>query len=423
MDHKYFQSRLSAFVDGELPADEQALVGEHLEQCEDCQRRYEKLWLLGDLTDRASELADTDYWEASAQRIEEKLGASDVPVTDLSEARTKSRSSFWWKLPAIAASIVVVGYIGLHESDILKDDLMIPPSESATPILPDNMSDTDQIEETLAIPTQDKSVAVPVDSERHVVNALESQPAIIKDVEFESDVSKVRLSHDEPIAGSIDEVSRNLAEPVKPELSEFVEEAVASPTPAKSKTRAKVSASAIRDADVVDRYVTRADKKSADYRDSQEPVVTKPVLVPSPVATDSAGWADDASFADVETQAALDQAFELDVWRHQRDSLVALIAELDTTDTARQNKQPRAVQGFSKSAPENIGRATEAVVARTSLSQARTDLVEVWCRICQASENEAEVVEGIGFLKGVASNKGSVCRKKAAACLELIDRQ
>ena len=119
----------------------------------------------------------------------------------------------------------------------------------------------------------------------------------------------------------------------------------------------------------------------------------------------------------------MDQAFELDVWRHQRDSLVALIAELDTTDTARQKKQPRAVQGFSKSAPENIGRATEAVVARTSLSQARTDLVEVWCRICQASENEAEVAEGIGFLKGVASNKRSVCRKKAAACLELIDRQ
>ena len=423
MNHKYFQSRISAFVDGELPADEQALVAEHLEQCQDCQRRLDELWRLEELTDRASELADTDYWEASAQRIEANLDRSATPVTDLSEARTKSRSSFWWKLPAIAASIVVVGYIGLHESDIFKDDLMILPSESATPILPDSMSDTGQIEETLAIPTKIKSVAVPIDSERHVVNALESQPAIIEDAEFESDVSKARLSHDEPIAGSIDEVSQSSVEPVKQELSEFVEET--QPALVEPKTRAKVSASVTEDKDVPDDYDTRADKKDDNYRDKDSQVMSQSVSLSPAVIADRTKSVENASIEDVddETQAALDQAFELDVWRHQRDSLVALIAELDTADTARQKKRSRAVPGFSTSAPENRGRAAEAVVAHTSLLQARTDLVEVWCRICQTSENEAEVTEGIGFLKGVASNKRSACRKKAAACLELIDRQ
>ncbi|RME18852.1 MAG: zf-HC2 domain-containing protein [Candidatus Zixiibacteriota bacterium] len=96
-------------MDHGLPVDEQRMIEEHLQACDECRDLLARLKKLDALVETHSGLGETEYWEQLASRIDRRLQAAGeekiVPV----EA---GRSVFTWKLIATAASIVLVAVIG-----------------------------------------------------------------------------------------------------------------------------------------------------------------------------------------------------------------------------------------------------------------------------------------------------------------------
>lgn len=450
MDHSYFHSRLSALADGELSADERAQVEEHVKQCQDCRQRLDQLRQLEELTERESSLADSDYWETAAQRIEANLEASVTPVTDITEPRAKAKSSFWWKLPAIAASILVVGYVGLHESDILQDDIMVPPSDQSpteSRAIEEPEADTsekaaavtpEQTDAGLTTPVEDHEVETDATELNEVMSPpstdREDVPTALGDDYRPHIVTEERSGRPTPEPES--ESRRNTYVPAVPAEVAPPEPTVESESlPLRSKTKTQVSVSSGGQRDVLDRYNTPA-KKADDNLESKEPVATKleaaptppPPPVPAPPAppapaqsnykTNRVGF---DGFQGIASLAAPDEVFVLNDLRRQRDSLTALIAELEV-DPASLKGLTDTAHGLVTYMDDNRRRKSGASVDRTTLTQARIDLVGVWCRICLDSEDENEVAQGVDFLRKVEDER-LAGREEAATCLDAIERQ
>ena len=133
MDHEYYRDRVSAYVDGALPAYEQMAIEEHIAQCAECRALLEKLRKLEAMVQETSVLGESDYWEKQAQKIEARLGLAQTEVTRISPAR--SWRGLGWKLTAAAASIVVVGVIGFYSWESIREKTDRPPAQMA-PSLP-----------------------------------------------------------------------------------------------------------------------------------------------------------------------------------------------------------------------------------------------------------------------------------------------
>ena len=142
MDHGYFIDRISGYLDGELPDYEQEAVREHLAQCSECRTIYERLRQVDGLVEQHAELSDGDYWEQQAQEIEARLGFAGEP--DVVDVPVKRWSGLGWKLTAAAASIAILVFIGINQTDIFNQAEDISPvrntrpSDPATSIVPDS---------------------------------------------------------------------------------------------------------------------------------------------------------------------------------------------------------------------------------------------------------------------------------------------
>jgi len=119
MDHSYFRDKVSAFFDKGLPAEEMFMMAEHISECPECQKLLAEYERLDKLTADSRDLADDDYWERSARKIEQRLGFSELetPVTSITPQRR--RSALGWKLIGAAASVAVLTIIGIHQTEIL----------------------------------------------------------------------------------------------------------------------------------------------------------------------------------------------------------------------------------------------------------------------------------------------------------------
>ena len=116
MDHGYFQDRLSAYHDRSLTPEEMRMLEEHVAACAECRAQLERLAKLDRLIDEKADLAESDYWETSAQKIEQRLGfKEESKVTTI----RRSWAGLSWKLAAAAASVAALTFIALHEGDIL----------------------------------------------------------------------------------------------------------------------------------------------------------------------------------------------------------------------------------------------------------------------------------------------------------------
>jgi hypothetical protein len=125
MEHSYFQDRLSAYHDNELPLQEKVVVEEHVRGCAECQVLMEEYAKLDQLVIEHGQLADTDYWEKAAQRIDRAIAAGGH--TEIDHALAKRRKGgLSWKLLAAAASVVIVGYIGINKDKFLSPDKQTP---------------------------------------------------------------------------------------------------------------------------------------------------------------------------------------------------------------------------------------------------------------------------------------------------------
>ncbi|HUV31647.1 MAG TPA: zf-HC2 domain-containing protein [Acidobacteriota bacterium] len=124
MNHEYFEDRISAYLDHGLPPMEQAAVEEHLKACQKCQQLLARLKELDGLVDRHSQLGGNGYWEQSARKIEERIGIAATEVTDVQPAGRGRGPG--WKWATAVASVAILAAIGLRQSDIVRDETMVP---------------------------------------------------------------------------------------------------------------------------------------------------------------------------------------------------------------------------------------------------------------------------------------------------------
>lgn len=94
---EFYQELISSMADGELSAEEQAVLAPHLEHCPDCAALYEAFQSISGLI--AGDLAEPP--EALSENVMAELRRADI--------RAKSRKQKYWKGPlATAACLAVV---------------------------------------------------------------------------------------------------------------------------------------------------------------------------------------------------------------------------------------------------------------------------------------------------------------------------
>lgn len=164
MNHSYFIDRLSAFHDRDLPAQELQIVEEHVRTCPDCQEQLVRFNRLETFVKVHMPLKDDAYWEQLAHRTEQRLGFTAGTATPVSAK--PSRITPLWRYAALAASVVLVGFIGLHYSDIMTG-VEKKSSTPAAPVVADSTrSDTPPVAPLIREPLPTGStVPPPVKSE------------------------------------------------------------------------------------------------------------------------------------------------------------------------------------------------------------------------------------------------------------------
>lgn len=301
VDHQFFQDRLSAYADNELPLSERAQFDVHLQACADCRRQLAEIQKLSDLVGQVSPLGKSEYWEKSAQKIENAL-ADTGKVIDLDHERAK-RSSLWWKMPAIAASVLILGYIGFHESDIFKRDIMVPPGSVPAP----STQPMPAPQLTPAEKPESSTIETPHDT-GGVAGAIQPQGRISK---------RTDLSTKAPSPGPV-----SPSEKQKPSVEQPMQKAVA---PAQTEQLAEPSAKPVA---VAPSPVAQPGESNyvARYRER-----TAAAVFDTGAAADSISSAE--TLAKMSEEARI-EAEELASWRLRRDSLLKVAAELEDNTSA-----------------------------------------------------------------------------------------
>ena len=125
MHHSYFKDKISAFYDNELNEEERHLIAEHLKECNECQRLLEQLKQFNLLVEKHTVLSDSDYWEKSAQKIEQAIDNKyQTEIVDIKKSHWKG---IHWKLIGVAASIAIVTFISLYQKHIDQQILKTTP--------------------------------------------------------------------------------------------------------------------------------------------------------------------------------------------------------------------------------------------------------------------------------------------------------
>lgn len=129
MDHEYFKDRLSGYHEGGLKPEEMQILREHVEQCAECQAQLEQYRKLDKLIDDKCDLSDSAYWEESARKIEERLGFEGGKNAEITNVK-HGLSWMSWKVVTTVAAALVLTFVGLHQTDIMKMASESPSVES-----------------------------------------------------------------------------------------------------------------------------------------------------------------------------------------------------------------------------------------------------------------------------------------------------
>jgi hypothetical protein len=424
VDHSFFQERLSAYADRELPADELAVVEDHLLGCAECRRRLDEISKLGELTDRDSLLGESDYWEKAAQKIEAALEPQRTEVLDPAKERPRASYGLWWKLPAIAASLLFLTYIGLHEGDILKEDTAVPsrPVPGAEKPRPESSAVADQPASTL------DTTVVPVvetptgEADYETEPLIADQEAGPREITPSESVS-VRGRGEQLLTAS-DEIAETPPPPVlsrqesvpipaqslveerpavgeeKAVLPAVTEESAEAPAGAVSTDQVKVS-----DENYRERRSKKSRAASADSVTLREEIVTPDYMALS--------------------DSALQRAADLDRWRTRRDSLLRVTADLARADSVGQGQKPMGVApSFGADAgTKPLAMVDQQAARKQAKDQAEAALVEAWFQVCRLSQDTVEVRRGVAYLQTVASDNQSASRRQAEEHMKLISLQ
>ncbi len=371
MDHSYFKDRISAYHDRDLPPYELQVVEEHLKECAECQALLAEFEKLDRMVAEKSELADDDYWEQSAQKIEKALGIEEK--TKVVDVRPKSWSGLGWKIAAVAASLAVITFIGLHKGDILKDQS--PPA----PVMQSDSPPLDDLEAVEA--SEEKTEAV-------------TEEAMSPDRTGEADVVERFGAPEQVPEPSV----REKAAPPVPSADSDVAIAIEK----KGHTEIPPDVSKIK-------VVSRRDivsRESVADSEIQKPPTEEMQEVGTALQPRGGEGALSKEKADrslalteaVDVGAA--RAAELPALRQQRDSLMGLYQARYATDTVRQ------VEQMALTADKRMMAAKPATPDST-VHLFEQQLVDIHYRIAQLTEDKDEKEASIRFL-GVYADRTDV---------------
>jgi hypothetical protein len=129
---------LSAWIDGELPAEDRARIAEHLQTCPAC-RDYVR-----DLQDTSSRVRTLPTPRAPAAMTQAAMSQVNIMQRQAVASRSRRRLAFGWPIPAlgiglagVAAAIAVAVFFGRLEwknPNQYRDSLQADPSSAATPL-------------------------------------------------------------------------------------------------------------------------------------------------------------------------------------------------------------------------------------------------------------------------------------------------
>lgn len=151
-NHLEIIEKLSAYLDGELTADEATAINNHLDDCADCLAVYERMRRLDMMADNALPEFGDDILDDLQRRI-----ISDIDQLPATAVESKPGQAvitpLWHKYATIAASLLIItlaGRMAVKESDhVLRPELQVPAvklnraAESITSDL-DDLSDTEK---------------------------------------------------------------------------------------------------------------------------------------------------------------------------------------------------------------------------------------------------------------------------------------
>ncbi len=406
MEHSFYRDKLSAFHDGQLTAEEQRMLQEHIDSCPECRKALEEYERLDALIDRHADLDDSDYWEKSARKIEKQLGFETT--TEVTDVR-RSWKGLGWKIAAVAASVAVLTFIGLHQDELYQSATPEAPARMKAPavhsmddeyvLTEDNLSTASLTEEEPADHMDDEAATVSSDaadeprrdqivaeSVEHKVAQPEAAPATPPEVPKESDLE-----------GTV-EMDDVKDVPVKRET--IAAPSVAIPAPAREKSKA-AAAKPKAAADSVLTLGTEAISFDAG-------AVTGAVQKPAGETAADMLFMDVAPTQDKDEESSAERS--LADWRQIRDSLSRVEPRLNFPSLRESALQQAAVKGRSN------------LAAAEPDPEAEKKLVEAYYRIALLTPEKTERDRSTAWLRGYRDKADASFKKLADNYLEEIEK-
>jgi len=412
MDHSYYRDKISAYVDNELSPQEREIVQQHISECQECRNLLAELEKLDRFVQQRSQLAGEEYWERSAQKIEQRLGfTGETKVTDITPSRWKGLVP---KLAAVAASIAVLGFIALYERDILKE--VSPPGMKTT--------ESPQMElDKKPPPTTERDsseLSARGEVEAEVAPVSVEEPAKKRD-EAKLGVKKAAVSIKPDAITPTDERKAELLQTVAdkveiPPVQETVNEMPRKVESVAAGQSAQVTGtlgtgkldyyskgtetvSVVRE----DELVISADELSPPAKPEVSKESRESFKLQAPVAV-SMAKAVSAVDSDLVLPEDWLQDSSLELWRHRQDSLQTLYAELTSPHRALSEAKSRQREG------------------RPLIEEVEGQLLYSYYQIATLTQDETEWVVAIGFLKEYAQKAESRWKDLALSYLEELNQ-
>lgn len=401
MDHSYFKDRVSGYHDGELTLEERHVMAEHLQECQECQALMEQLQRLDQLVAEKSELADDDYWEQAAQKIEKRLGTK-VDEPEVTDVRSNWKG-LWWKAASAVAAIAVLSFIGLNRSEILKKstDHAAQVEKSEQPIPPQK---TDRAE-TMEIDTKPTATEMTVDT----VSPSEPAPTRAEEKE-QTNADQIALT--EQVTDQ-----KESSEPPKMEISataQAPEIAKMSPPPVRGNGQTDQVGAADTGGTVltvdgvawadVDPVAAKENEQLSEDSPEVEPDQPLEIKTPAPAADDTRIIEAGEFMASPSVQTidlAAPPGDEQEHWRLRYRELV----ESADSDSGQSWKS----FGMTALAPLKPGRSKDKVTSRKSVStntekSQLLDHMYIVYRVGYLTDRKAEWKSAVAYLKRLASH-------------------
>jgi hypothetical protein len=440
MDESYFKERLSAYFDRSLPPDEMAMMDKYVRESAEARRILEEYRKLEELVEKHGELAGDDYWEKSAERIDQAIEQADS--ARITEVRPGLWRGWLWKAIPVAASLILLTFIGLHRADIFQLPVSHGPEEEPAVQAPKQTLPGPGDEAGIGSDQADEAVeeAEVADSGR----ALIEMPSPVQEVgeiaeQIEPD-QKPKVSISTPAPTESEETSQpeegaQAIEPAtvsKPDLPDMVDSyGVTKHEPDTSRRGAEkkdVSSDRLRrQPGIVD---TEEDQDANYVKDRSKGAEDTPPQVrrsPAPstaLGEDTVGiTAADVEAAEAEAGAAAEASGQPEYTPDQLDSLLTYYRprreQLEMQLTALKFPNDAMIRSFSAT-KENKAAAEERRAAAEK--ELRRQLFKACYFIALSTLDDEEFVEVVTVLKDAVRDREDPNRELARDYLDRLDR-